>query len=37
VLLRRQFFMRLVDRFATRVAASIVAEVDLVARDRFRF
>jgi len=37
VRLRRPFFMRLVDRFATRVAASIVAEVDLAARDRFRF
>jgi protease-4 len=37
VRLRRPFFMRLVDRFATRVAASIVEEVDLVARDRFRF
>jgi protease IV len=35
VRLRRPFFSRLVDRFATRVAASIADEVDLRAWDRF--
>jgi len=37
VRLRRPFFMRLVDRFATRMAASIADEVELRAWDRLRF
>jgi protease-4 len=37
VRLRRPFFMRLVDRFATRLAASIADEVELRAWDRYRF
>jgi protease-4 len=37
VRLRRPFLARLVDRFATRVAASIADEVEYRARDRFRF
>jgi len=36
VRLRRPFFSRLVDRFATRVAMSIADEVELRAWDRFR-
>ena len=37
VRLRRPFFVRLVDRFATGLAASIADEVDMRAWDRFRF
>jgi protease-4 len=37
VRIRRPFVTRLVDRFATRIAASVVNEVELRAWDRFRF